>query len=200
MLHASLLARTTSVVRNRSAVFNRLDVQASGLKSRDRAFSARTRTIDANGNIFHTKLGRLLSRLLRGTLTGKWRTLATPLKPTRAGTCPTECIPFCIGNRHRCVIECRSDMDDTHCHITPLFSFFTLSHRLGSPSETNSLIYNCCMLEPTTTENVESQSDYFKSLTPFLPATVFLGPLRVRALVRVRCPRTGNPCRCRNPR
>ena len=27
----------------------------------------------------------------------------------------------------------------------------------------------------------------------FLPATVRLGPLRVRALVRVRCPRTGRP-------
>ena len=29
------------------------------------------------------------------------------------------------------------------------------------------------------------------SLTPFLPATVLRGPLRVRALVRVRWPRTG---------
>ena len=28
-------------------------------------------------------------------------------------------------------------------------------------------------------------------MTPFLPATVFFGPLRVRALVRVRWPRTG---------
>src|SRR5204863_8332488 len=33
----------------------------------------------------------------------------------------------------------------------------------------------------------------------FLPATVRLGPLRVRALVRVRCPRTGRPRRCRMP-
>ena len=28
--------------------------------------------------------------------------------------------------------------------------------------------------------------NYRKSFTPFLPATVFFGPLRVRALVRVR--------------
>lgn len=28
--------------------------------------------------------------------------------------------------------------------------------------------------------------DYLRSLTPFLPATVFRGPLRVRAFVRVR--------------
>lgn len=41
---------------------------------------------------------------------------------------------------------------------------------------------------------------YRRSLTPFLPATVFFGPLRVRALVRVRWPRTGKPRRCRMPR
>lgn len=34
-------------------------------------------------------------------------------------------------------------------------------------------------------------SGYLRSLTPFFPATVFLTPLRVRALVFVRCPRTG---------
>src|SRR5262245_8732060 len=34
----------------------------------------------------------------------------------------------------------------------------------------------------------------------FLPATVRTGPLRVRALVWVRCPRTGSPRRWRSPR
>src|SRR5262249_20063882 len=38
------------------------------------------------------------------------------------------------------------------------------------------------------------------SLTPFLPATVLRGPLRVRAFVFVRWPRTGRPRRCRLPR
>ena len=33
----------------------------------------------------------------------------------------------------------------------------------------------------------------------FLPAMVRLGPLRVRALVLVRWPRTGMPRRCRRP-
>ena len=35
--------------------------------------------------------------------------------------------------------------------------------------------------------------------TFFLPATVFRGPLRVRAFVCVRCPRTGRLRRCRIP-
>src|ERR1700733_5389069 len=34
----------------------------------------------------------------------------------------------------------------------------------------------------------------------FLPAIGLAGPLRVCALVWVRCPRTGRPRRCRNPR
>src|SRR5213593_4716426 len=34
----------------------------------------------------------------------------------------------------------------------------------------------------------------------FLPAMALAGPLRVRALVCVRWPRTGRPRRCRNPR
>src|SRR5947209_9884525 len=38
------------------------------------------------------------------------------------------------------------------------------------------------------------------SLTPFLPATVLRGPLRVRALVRVRWPRSGRLRRWRTPR
>ena len=33
----------------------------------------------------------------------------------------------------------------------------------------------------------------------FFPAMVFLGPLRVRAFVWVRCPRTGRPRRWRRP-
>ena len=34
----------------------------------------------------------------------------------------------------------------------------------------------------------------------FAPAIALRGPLRVRALVRVRWPRTGSPFRCRVPR
>ena len=46
----------------------------------------------------------------------------------------------------------------------------------------------------------------FKGFSPGLPAGAFIliaalrGPLRVRALVRVRCPRTGSPLRWREPR
>ncbi len=49
-------------------------------------------------------------------------------------------------------------------------------------------------LQNQDTKFGECTKDYRKSLTPFLPATVFRGPFRVRALVRVRWPRTGKPC------
>lgn len=41
--------------------------------------------------------------------------------------------------------------------------------------------------------------DYFL-VAFFLPATVLRLPLRVRELVRVRCPRSGKPLRWRKPR
>src|SRR6202044_594259 len=44
------------------------------------------------------------------------------------------------------------------------------------------------------------EAGYFLAIVFFLPATVRFGPLRVRAFVLVRCPRTGRPRRCRMPR
>jgi hypothetical protein len=59
-----------------------------------------------------------------------------------------------------------------HLRVAP-----SLSHNLA---RTQSMAAN---KEISTSSSVE---DYRKSLTPFLPATVFRGPFRVRALVRVR--------------
>lgn len=42
--------------------------------------------------------------------------------------------------------------------------------------------------------------NYFFFAAFAFEATARLGPFRVRAFVRVRCPRTGKPLRCRNPR
>ena len=47
---------------------------------------------------------------------------------------------------------------------------------------------------------VSSLIGYFFATAFFLPAMVRRGPFFVRALVRVRCPRTGSPFRCRTPR
>jgi hypothetical protein len=44
------------------------------------------------------------------------------------------------------------------------------------------------------------QGYFFCLAAPFFLTAARLGPLRVRALVLVRWPRTGNDLRCRNPR
>src|ERR1700678_890819 len=53
------------------------------------------------------------------------------------------------------------------------------------------------ILDPFAARRARASSvrDYF-----FLPAIALAGPLRVRALVCVRWPRTGSPRRCRRPR
>lgn len=58
------------------------------------------------------------------------------------------------------------------------------------------LVFLCCpffeqqfivqLCESRHSRPAASRRRYFISFTPFLPATVFFGPLRVRALVRVR--------------
>ncbi len=45
-----------------------------------------------------------------------------------------------------------------------------------------------------------SAMSYFLAIAFFLPAIVRRGPFLVRALVLVRCPRTGRPRRWRTPR
>src|SRR5262245_8484515 len=60
--------------------------------------------------------------------------------------------------------------------------------RMKDESRRPGLLLSPFILRPSSLKG----SIYFPaSLTPFLPATVFRGPLRVRALVRVRWPRTG---------
>ena len=63
---ATLFARATSVVRDRSDIFDRLDVHSCCLDRGDRTFATTARTIDANINIANAKLDRFFGSLLRG--------------------------------------------------------------------------------------------------------------------------------------
>src|SRR6056297_2344328 len=68
---AAFLAGPTTVVRDRRDVLDQLHVQTSRLQRRDRALAARTRTLDADLDVPHAELARLLRRLLGGALAGK---------------------------------------------------------------------------------------------------------------------------------
>ena len=110
---ASLLAGTASVVRNRRAVLNGLDVQPGGLQSGDRTFASASRSLDPNIDFLHAHFQGLFRHLLRGALTGKRRTLAASFEATGASTGPAECVTFGVGDRNRRVVERRMDMSDT---------------------------------------------------------------------------------------
>ena len=116
-LHASLFARTASVVRNRSDVFDLLDVQAGTLESGDRTFATAAWTFDSDLDVPHAKLGRLFGSLLSGTLTGKRSAFATPFKSTGSSTGPAKGVALGIGDRHSRVVKRRVDVRDAIAHV-----------------------------------------------------------------------------------
>src|SRR5688572_24992173 len=83
-LNATLLRRPTSVVRNGSGVFDRLDRHTGRLQGGDRALAARTRTLHADLEFFHAVLRGLFRGLLTGALTGERRALAAAFEAARA--------------------------------------------------------------------------------------------------------------------
>src|SRR5262249_19545506 len=100
-------------------------------------------------------------------------------------------------------------MGNAPAYIAPSFLLLALGHvrmilkknDTARPRPRSGICYKIVIPGPTAIANLESAiGNYLASFTPFLPATVLRGPLRVRALVRVRWPRTGRFRRWRKPR
>ena len=128
-LDASLFARTASIVRDWSDVFDQLHRQTSGLQRCDRTFTTRTRTFDANFYVTHAKLGSLLGSLLSCTLSSEWCTFAATFKATCASASPAQRVPFLIRNRHCRIVESGVYVSDPIGHVsTNSFLFVGLCH------------------------------------------------------------------------
>ncbi len=97
---------------DRGHIFNRLDCQASRLKSRYGTLATGARALDPDFDFFDAEFHRFFRRLLCGTLTGKRGTLATSLEVAGTATGPTEAIALRVGNSNRRVIKRRADMRD----------------------------------------------------------------------------------------
>ena len=110
---AATLRRTTTVVRQRRDVFNRLNRQTSLNERRNRQVATATRSLDANVHFLHTKLLRFIGGLLSSHLTGKRRALTTTLKSARASGSPAKRVALHVGNRHIRVIETNLDVNDS---------------------------------------------------------------------------------------
>ena len=104
-------------------VLDQLDGHTGRLQSRNCTLTSRTRTLHTYFQFFHTKLGRLLSGLLSGTLAGKWSTLATPFETARSGTRPTQRISLGVGDRDRGVVERGFHVSQRNRDVTTQFLF-----------------------------------------------------------------------------
>ena len=149
----------------------------------NRRFAARTRTADPH--FHHTQpafvglVGRRHGRLLRG----EGSALARPAEAQRTGARPGDRVAFLIGDGHDGVVEGGLHVHDARVDD----ALFLLLEALL-------LAWSLLVLSPYAIR-------YVLPVAFFLFATVpRRGPLRVRALVCVRCPRTGRLRRCRSPR
>lgn len=127
-LDSSLLARATSVVRDRRAIFDQLHIQSRRLQCGDRVFATRARSFDTYFNFFNAKFHRFFRGLLGSTLTRERSTLATPFEAGRSCARPTQRVTFCVGNRHRRIVESCLHMGDSNGHVATYSSLLRLSH------------------------------------------------------------------------
>src|SRR5215212_8639428 len=166
---AAALARPATVVRHRRDVLDPCDLEAGGGQRTDRGLAARTRAFDEDVDLLQTVLLGGAGGLLGGQLRGERRGLAGALEANVAGARPRQRVALEVGDGDDRVVERGLDVRLPVQDVLLLAPLGLL--RLGLRHTLSGLPY------------------FF--LTFFLPAMVFLGPLRVRAFVCVRWPWTG---------
>src|SRR6266516_4893103 len=173
-LDAPPLAGAAPVVRDRGDVLDPQDLEPGRGEGPDRGLPAGAGTLHEHVDLRQAMLLRTPGRRLGGQLGGEGRRLPGSLEPHVAGAGPRQRVAVEVGDGDDRVVERRLDVGLTVGDVLLLPSPRLLRLRLG----------HCAL-------------PYF----PFLrrTPTVFLGPLRVRALVCVRWPRTGRLRRCRTP-
>src|ERR687894_824731 len=173
-LDATPLGRAAAVVRNRGDVGDRTDLEADGAERADRGLAARARALDEDIDALHAVLHRPPTGRLGGHLGGVRSRLARALEPDRAGRGPRDDRASRVGDRDDGVVERALDVRVPGDDVLLLLLAHLLRGRAASSCGCHYLAF-------------------------FLPATGLRAPLRERALVRVRWPRTGRPLRWRRP-
>src|SRR6266568_6225867 len=176
------LGRPAAVVRLGGDVLNGADLQAGRLQRADRGLPARPWALDEDVDLAHAVLLRLAGGVLGRHLRGERGGLARPLEADVAGGGPRDHVPGRVRDRHDRVVERALDVGVAVRDVLLLLAPDLLD---GTGAGTS------------PGRHMFSDSYFFPAF--FLPAMVFFGPLRVRALVFVRWPCTGRPRRCRSP-
>src|SRR3954470_5899199 len=169
------LGRTAAVVRLGGDVGDGADLEAGGLQRADRGLTAGAGALDEHVDLLHAVLGGLAGGALGGHLRRERRGLARALETDVARGGPRDHGTGRVRDGHDGVVEGALDVRVAERDVLLLLA----ADLLGSG-------------------RAAAGRHYFLPAF-FLPATVFFGPLRPRALVLVRWPRTGRPRRCRIP-
>src|ERR1700754_1937701 len=170
------LGRAAAVVRLRGDVGDGADLEAGGLQRTDRRLTSGAGALDEDVDLLHAVLGGLAGAVLGGHLGGERRGLARALETDVPRGRPRDHGAGGVGDRHDGVVEGALDV-----RVAVRDVLLLLAADLLRPGR-----------------SATAGRHYFLPAF-FLPATVFFGPLRLRALVLVRWPRTGRPRRGRIP-
>src|SRR5215207_9851716 len=170
------LGRTAAVVRLGGDVGDGADLEAGGLEGTDRSLPAGAGALHEHVDLLHAVLGCLAGGALGGHLRGEWRRLARALETDVACRGPRDHRTGRVRDGHDGVVEGALDVRMAVRDVLLLLAADL----------------------PRSGRRTAAGRHYFLPAF-FLPATVFFGPLRLRALVLVRWPRTGRPRRCRIP-
>src|SRR6266581_1201318 len=174
-LDAPPLRWPAAVVRNRRDVGDRRDLETRRLQGADGGLAAGSRALDEDLDLLEAVLHRAARRRFGRDLGGKGRALARPLETLAAGAAPGEDVALGVGQRYDGVVEGGLDMRLAHDDVL----------LLAAAGADDFLLRHDC---------------YFFASAFLRTPTVLRGPRRVRALVRVRWPRTGRQRRWRSPR
>src|SRR5437588_4338072 len=171
------LGRAAAVMRDRGHVGDGGDLEAGRLERADSGLAAGTRSPDEDLDRAHPVLHRPARGGFGGDLRREGRRLAAALEALGAGGAPGDHVPLQVGDGDDRVVEGALDVGLPHRDVLAFAAACADHFLLG----------HLCALG---------------LYLPFLrrTPTVRFGPRRLRALVRVRWPRTGRPRRCRSPR
>lgn len=204
-------------MRNRCHISNQRNFQSCSLQCPNCGFSTCSGTTHHYFNLSHPLIGCSTSRVFRCCLGSKRCSLLRTFEATRTRRCPRNHFTIGVRDRDNRVVKRRLDVSNAIRNILLLLTRSSFSCWLSRhvqpfiPSSTPvfprsrlaQLAKSPCQPLPLplpASKHTAANSIYFLLGAFFLPATVRRPPRRVRAFVRVLCPRTGRPKRCRLPR
>ena len=179
---------------NRCNVGNRFYLKSHTADGADRVFTSHSRPLNVHVDFAQAVTRGFLNGGFRNRLSGKRSRFFRSAEAEPAGRRPCNRIALQVGNRNDRIIECSLNVYVAFVYALFFFSLFNRSHCISQKRRIGRRRIFCRKTHPHFLCRTKRPSaDKGSAYAFFLLATVFFLPLRVRAFVRVRCPRTGSP-------